>query len=248
MKATVHFILRLDKPTDSGATMIYILITLHNRNKMKFSLARTIPLRKRYEHLTPAEILAYPMEKTSPNEMTRDELYYWDPVKERATRGCGSMESLNTFLNEQLVKANDIINDLVKRGKAINRENFKREFFRTCTKMPFFEYCNHQLNVVLKNTLSQETRKSYTTIIQKLNRFKPGIRMEEIDFKFLTAYVNWMKAPITEKGCDNDDRTVANNLKVVRTMIRLAMKNGDFPEEYYPFSNFQIASTITVAK
>jgi integrase len=166
-------------------------------------------------------------------------------VKERATKGFGSMESLNTFLNDQLVKGNDILNDLVKRKKAINRENFKREFFRSCVKLPFFEYCNHQLNTVLKNTLAIETRKSYTTIMQKLNRFKPGVRMEDIDFKFLTAYVNWMKAPIIEKGCGNDDRTIANNLKVVRTMVRLAMKNGDFPEEYYPFVNFPIANTET---
>lgn len=116
--------------------------------------------------------------------------------------------------------------------------------------MPFFEYCDNQLNVVLKNSLSAETRKSYTTIIQKLDRFKPGIRMEDIDFKFLTSYVDWMRSPKKEDGekgggCDNEERTICNNLKVVRTMIRLAIKNEDFPVEYYPFQNFHIGNAAT---
>ena len=122
---------------------------------------------------------------------------------------------------------------------------FEKAFFKKCASLPFFEYCNEQLNMVLKNTLSAETRKSYTTIIQKLDRYKPGIRMEDIDFKFLTSYADWMRGPKSEGGCGNDERTICNNLKVVRTMIRLAIKNEDFPGEYYPFHNFPIANSET---
>lgn len=242
MKATIHFVLRLDRPNTDGSATIYMLLLVNNGRKFKFSLNRNIPLKKAYQHLTPDEILKYPMTKHSPGTLVRDELYYWDKTKQRATRGLGSMESLNQYLNDQMAKAETILNDFAKRLKPITKENFERTFFRKANNQSFYEYCDYQLNVARKNSLATETRKSYTLIIKKLDRYRPGLKMEEIDHKFLTLYCDWMRKPRKEGGCENDERTIANNLKVLRTMIRLAIRNEDFPVEFYPFSNFPISN------
>lgn len=41
-------------------------------------------------------------------------------------------------------------------------------------------------------------------------------------------------------GAGNIQRTAANNLKVIRTMFLMAIRNGDFAEKFYPFKEFKI--------
>jgi integrase len=210
-----------------------------------FSLNRSIPLRKEFKHLKPEQIAAFPAEKTNKSTITREDLYYWDKSKERATRGFGSMDSLNQFLNETLVRAEDIVNDFAKRKKALTADSFRKAFKKTNVAMTFYEYCNKQLNEDRSDSLAKETIKSYMTILSKLDRYKPGVAMEQIDFKFLNAYANWMRKPKTEGGGGNCERTVNNNLKVLRTLMLLAIKNDDLMQEHYPFKEFKVGETVT---
>jgi integrase/recombinase XerD len=71
--------------------------------------------------------------------------------------------------------------------------------------------------------------------------------MRDIDVKFLTEYYNWMLKPKQfDKdgknigGAGNNKYTAANNMKVIRTMFKMAIRNGDFPELYYPFKDYKI--------
>jgi integrase len=71
--------------------------------------------------------------------------------------------------------------------------------------------------------------------------------MRDIDVKFLTEYYNWMLKPKQfDKdgknigGAGNNKYTATNNMKVIRTMFKMAIRNGDFPELYYPFKDYKI--------
>src|ERR1041385_2266183 len=240
MKATLHYVLRTDRPRPDGTAIVYLRLTIMGRNKPMYSLYRSVPLKKQYRHLTPERIEEYPVKKTDPKTITRDDLYCWDKAKGRATRGFGSAESLNQFLNEEIVRAENIINDLYKRKKALTTDSFRNAFKKTNVDMSIFDYCHQYWEINQDSTLSPETIKSYMSIIGKLEKYKPGIRMEQIDFKFLNSYANWMRKDKvkTEGGKEvkgNCERTINNNMKVIRTAMLLAIKNDDFLIEHYPF-------------
>ncbi|CAN5914015.1 site-specific integrase [soil metagenome] len=245
MKATLHYVLRTERPRPDGSAIIYLRLTINRRNKPVYSLYRSIPLKKQYKHFTLEQIETYPIKKITEKTITRDELYCWDKDKERATRGFGSMDTLNQFLNEEIVRAEDIVNDLAKRRRPLTKETFKKAFKKTNVDMPLYEYCHEQLIVNKDSTLSKETIKSYMSIISKIEAYKPGIRMEDIDFKFLNTYANYLRKSKLEGGKANGERTLNNNMKVIRTMILLAIKNDDFMVEHYPFKDYKVGSMDT---
>lgn len=252
MKATLHYVLRTDRPRPDGSAIIYLRLTINRRNKPMYSLYRVIPLKAKYRNLTVEQIEAYPVKKEKGDTKTiiRDDLYCWDKAKGRATRGFGSAESLNQFLNEEIVRSENIINDLAKRKKALTAESFRRAFKKSNVDLSIYDYCHEHWEVNQDSTLSRETIKSYMSIIGKLEKYKPGVRMEEIDFKFLNLYANWMrKTKVKTEGgketAGNCERTINNNMKVIRTAMCLAIKNDDFLIEHYPFKDYKVGETQT---
>jgi integrase len=245
MKATLHYVLRTDRPRPDGSAIIYLRLTITRRKKPMYSLYRNIPLKKQYKHLTLEQIESYPVVRTSTKQITRDELYCWDKDKERATRGCGSMDTLNQFLNEEIVRAEDIVNDISKRRRPLTKETFKKAFKKSNVDMTMYEYCHEQLVVNKDSTLAPETIKSYMSIVSKIEQYKPGVRMDDIDYKFLNTYANHLRKSKVEGGRENGERTLNNNMKVIRTMLLLAIKNDDFTEEHYPFKDYKVGSMDT---
>lgn len=212
-----------------------------------YSLYRNIPLKPKYKNLTLEQIELYPVKREAGDTttITRDELYCWDKAKQRATRGFGSSESLNQLLNDEMVRADNILNDMAKRKKPLTADSFRKFFKKDNVDLTFYEYCDEQLITNMDGTLSKETVKSYLCIISKLENYKPGVRMEDVDFKFLNTYSNWLRREKKEGGKGNCVRTVNNNMKVIRTMMLLAIKNGDFLEEHYPFKDFKVGDTTS---
>lgn len=246
MKARLHFVLRTDRPRPDGSATIYLRLIINRRNKLMFSLYKTVPLKAKYRNLTLEKIEAFPVKRVAnTTTVTRDELYCWNKSKGRAISGFGSADNLNEFLNEELVRAQNIIYDLSKRKKPLTAETFRRAFKKSNVDQSLYEYCHEHWTVNRDSSLSEETIKSYMSIIGKLNEYRPGIRMEEIDFKFLNQYANWMRKPVKEGGKGNGERTINNNMKIIRTAMMLAIKNDDFLPEHYPFRDYKVGETET---
>jgi integrase len=246
MKARLHFVLRTDRPRPDGSATIYLRLIINRRNKPMFSLYKTVPLKAKYRNLTLEKIESFPVKReANSNTVTRDALYCWNKGKGRATSGFGSADNLNEFLNEELVRAQNIIYDLSKRKKPLTSETFRRAFKKSNVDQSLYEYCHEHWTINRDSSLSEETIKSYMSIIGKLNEYRPGIRMEEIDFKFLNQYANWMRKPKSQGGKGNGERTINNNMKIIRTAMILAIKNDDFLSEHYPFRDYKVGETET---
>lgn len=247
MKATLHLVLRTDRPKPDGSATIYLRLTMSSRNKAMYSLYRTVPLKAKYKHLTIVQIEAYPIKREHGDHhtVTRDELYCWDKAKGRASRGFGSSDTLNQFLNEEMVRAENIINDLAKRKKPLTADTFRRAFKKSNVDQSMLEYCREHWKVNLDSSLATETIKSYMCIISKLDEYAPGVRMEEIDYKFLNRYANWMRKSIKDGGRGNGEQTINNNMKVIRTAMLMAVKNDDLMIEHYPFRDYRVGATET---
>lgn len=232
MRAKVHFFLRTDRPASDGSAQIYMVFALSRTKRKKYATGKYVPLRRESKKLSPEEIM-----KLSPVE--RDRLYHWDTDKQRATKGCNNAEKINHFLATQEKKAGDIILKYELLNKPLTLEGFKGEFFKESASSYFLQYFTKEIER-RKDSLSPFTVKNYTSIVNKIDGFRKNILLSDIDHKFLTDFENYSRKPIKEGGCGNNEVTTYKNLKILRTLILMAIKNGDLLEENYPFKTFKL--------
>jgi len=105
MSAKIHFYLRTDRPTKDGSSQIVLLFIIGRTRRLKISTGKYIPLKKEYNKLTATEIKIIKKEKP-------DSLYYWDELKERASKGFSGWENKNKYLG--IVKLNQFFINTIK--------------------------------------------------------------------------------------------------------------------------------------
>ena len=237
MIPTIHFFLRITRPSADGSVAVYIRVTFSRKQILTFATGRLIPIKKECQKLAIEKI----------KQMRADErymLYYWDKQRERAIKGFGNMENTNLFIDDERKRANDILYDLNKRER-LNPDNFKKEFLQIQNKsnVTFRDYCLNEINKNRSEQYADETKRSYKSVITKLDAYKPNITLSDITYKFLTEYENYMIKPKLEGGAGNNKRTAENNMKVIRTFISIACRNGDLSEKDYPFRDYKIKET-----
>ena len=235
MIPTIHYMLRIERPSKDGSVAVYMRVTFDRKDKIALATGKTIPLKREVQNISIDDILKMPAEE-------RYDLYYWDKKKERSVKGFGNTEKFNLFLDDERKRANDILYDLHKRGQ-LSLNNFKKEYLKMTSNTSLLEYANNELNNNRSEQFAPATKKAYRSIIGKLDRYRPGIALSDIDYKFLTEYENYMLKPVLEGGAGNGKCTVEKNMKVIRTFICIAIKNGDFAEKDYPFKDFKIKTT-----
>lgn len=232
MSAKVHFFLRTDRPTPEGSAQIYMVFVLTRTKRKKYATGKYIQLKRESKKLSPEEII-----RLSPEE--RDRLYYWDADKQRATKGCQNSEKINHYLATQEKKAGDIILKYELLNKPLTLEGFKGEYFKESSSSYFLQYFTKEIER-RKDGLSPFTVKNYISIVNKIDGFRKNILLTDIDHKFLIDFENYSRKSIKDGGCGNNEVTTFKNLKILRTLLLIAIKNGDLLEENYPFKTFKI--------
>lgn len=235
MSATIHFFIRSDRPQQDGSVQVYLLYTISSSLKTKISLKKAISLKKQFSHLKAIQIATLPSH-------TRNELYCWDHKSERATKDCPNYDRLNKMLDAEKKKANDIILRYELLNRPLTTDDFKREYCKGDGNLLF---SNYYLDLFKeKNQVwSEETIRSYTSIVTKIQTFKPNISLNGVTYKFLNDYENYMYRSKEEGGCSNSERTVGNNMKVLKTLLKIAIKNKDYHKENYPFDDYKVRDT-----
>ena len=236
MNASIHFYIRSERPHADNSAQIYMLFTLSSKLKTKLSLRKNIPIKKEFSHLKTDEI-------TKLETHLRNDLFCWDEAKERATKEAPSFDKLNHFIDSEKKRANDIILKYDLMNKPLTLEGFRQLFCKPTGNKSFTEYFFEEFDYRRQNKWSAETIKSYKSIVTKIQLFKPKLTLNDIDHKFLVEYENYMLKPISEGGCGNCERTVANNMKVLKTLLYIAIKNSDYVLENSPFKNYKVQDT-----
>lgn len=235
MSATIHFFIRTDRPQQDGSVQVYLIYTISSSLKTKISLKKSIPLKKQFLNLKPSEIAAMPGE-------TRNELYCWDHKAERATKECPNYDRLNRMLDGEKKKTNDIILRYELLNRPLTVDDFKKEYCKGVGNVLFSHYFLDLFKD--KNQIwSGETIRSYTSIVTKIQEFKPNLSLNGVSYKFLNDYENYMYKSKEEGGCGNCERTIGNNMKVLKTLLKIAIKNKDYHRENYPFDDYKVKET-----
>ncbi|MDP1802998.1 MAG: site-specific integrase [Bacteroidota bacterium] len=229
MSNKIQFYLRTDRPTKSGSVQVYLLFLKSRTQKLKHATGKFISLKEEYRKLSYEQILKIPMSQ-------RQQLYCWDSQSQRATKGNKNLERLNYYFTSEENKANKIILEHEIKGSTLTPSIFASKFFKAQGNPLLYPYFLNEIEVVRKATWSTNTKKGYKAVINKVNDFRENVLLIDIDFKFLTDFKEYM---IAKRG--NDDVTVNKDLKRLRTLVKIAIKNKDLSQDDYPFKDFKIS-------
>ncbi|WP_276977878.1 site-specific integrase [Flavobacterium filum] len=235
MKATIHFYIRSERPNKDNTAKIYLLFSIGNQHT-KITLSKSVPVKKDFFNLSPTEF-------ANLSTSLRQELFCWDTHKEKVTIHHPNYEKTNQFIDSERKRANDIILKYELMNKPLTVGLFRKEFCKPSGDKILIDYFSDEFDSRRTGKWSAETLKSYRSILTKINQFKPNLTLNDIDYKFLTEFENYMLLPITQGGCGNCERTVGNNMKVLKTLLYIAIKNGDYLIENSPFKNYKIRDT-----
>jgi len=233
MSATIHFYIRSERPHSDNSAQVYMLFTINRKLKAKISLHKRIPVKKEFAKLKPQEIGSLAPE-------LRNDMFCWDFKAERAIKPAPNSDKINQFLDAEKKRANDLILKYQLIGKPLTVDIFKKLFCKEAGNLLFSEYFIAEF----KNQSSRwadETLRSYKSIVTKIQKFRPSLTLNDIDHRFLMEYENHMFKPALNGGCGNCSKTVANNMKILRTLILMATKNGDLLKDNYAFADYRIS-------
>lgn len=154
--------------------------------------------------------------------------YNWNKQKETITKGEPNYQKLNFILAREKKRALDILLNTQLYNKPLTRNHFKKEFLQEQTTTNAHDYFLQELEK-RKNQYSKETVRSYKSILSKLKEYKPNLELKDITHAFLTTYEHYMLLPKEENGKGNDKRTVANNMKIIKTFVIKCWLKKVFP-------------------
>ena len=227
MNYTLSYNLRLDNIQLDGSASIIIRFVA-NRKKADIAIKKKL---KPIKNATREEILKHKSKE-------RVQFYHWNQDTERVTKGDKNHEEINYHLNKEIIKGKDIIRKYQDRNKILTVEQFKKEFLKQGDNdLRAYEYFLLELEK-RKSYYAPETMRTYKGMLSKFNEFAPNISIHDIDYKLLVKYENYMLADVEDGGKGNDEKTVANNFKVIRTFVNFAIKNNDILEERDPFKDY----------
>ena len=229
MATSIAVFLRHDKPKKDGSANLCLRLNM-DRKKVDVSLNKVLSPKK---GITQEFLLNLPIEQ-------RLAYYNWDYSNEKVTTGNLNKEKLNLFIASEKKRAGDIIVNYGLKNKRLTRETFKKEFTnKGNTKDLACQYFLNELEKI-KDNYASETYRSYSSILTKLQDYKPTLTLPDLTEGFIREYEAYMLKPIGEEGKGNDKRTVANNMKVIKTFVNIAIKNGDILKEDNAFQDYRI--------
>lgn len=232
MSAKIHFYLRTDRPNKEGSAPVFLMFTINRYQRIKITTGKFVQLKREYRKLSKEEMLNIPNER-------RESLYCWDTSKERVTKGADNWESMNNFLDMEKSRANEVVMKYELQNKPITLDLFKNAFLKPSGTDKFYTYFINELEK-RRHLIANDTYKSYKVVISKVEAFKPNLVISDIDFKFLSRFENHLLKPIIDGGCGNIQSTVSKNMKSIRALIQIAIKNEDIQRELYPFRDYRI--------
>jgi len=232
MKAIIHFYIRTDRPSKDGSVPVCLSFLIGKNQRLRINTGKYIALKRQFRKLTEDEIKQLPLAK-------KEDLYCWDTARERASKEAENREPVNSYLDNEKAKINQIISKFEMLNKPLTVQEFKHAYLKPTGTNKFYEYFMNELGK-RRHLLSKGTYIGYTTTVSKLSKFRPNLTLADIDYKFLIQFEDHMLKPIEDRGLGNLPSTIGKTMRTIRTLLCIAIKNNDFPKEAYPFKDYRI--------
>ena len=143
-------------------------------------------------------------------------------------RGDPEFSNKNLLIDKFRIKANKIIFDFRLNDTPISFETFERDFSnKKYGSKSFFDFVD-SLRSSLAGKLSPGTLKGYLDLSNKLKSFRPELRFNDIDMKFINQYELYL---IKERK--NNKNTVTKSMKFIKSILNKAVMEGIIKENIF---------------
>jgi integrase/recombinase XerD len=124
----------------------------------------------------------------------------------------------NTAIQGALSRANKIIQRYQVNEWVLTYDRFLKEW--NGQRADSFETHVKDYIARLQGVYTTESIKKITLIMQKFTTWRPGLDVQDIDYKLLTQYIQFLKTLKDDGGRGNSDVTIYGNLKEFRNIMK----------------------------
>jgi integrase/recombinase XerD len=159
------------------------------------------------------------------------DLKHWNPKERIIKKSHPNAVRLNNLLLAKLSEANKKLLELQTTKEDISSKQIKDEISAPLSKTSFKELSEGYLQEIKSN--GKLTRHASDKVrVDHLIRFAKSnyLTFKEIDEAFLRRFMSYLKV-----GKQLSQRSIVNNLVVIRTLYNRAIKQGIVERKHYPF-------------
>ncbi len=160
----------------------------------------------------------------------------WDERNKIVRKSHPNSNRLNNLLMTKLIEVNKLLLELQFEKKDISASQIKKEMNSSLKNMSFFELADDYLKDLEKNKkLSRlSSDKARVNHVLNFNEQSRQLTFQEINETFLKQFSSYLR----NKGLS--ERSVVNNLVVIRTLYNMAIKMQIVDRKLYPFGSDKI--------
>lgn len=160
----------------------------------------------------------------------------WDEKNIRVRKSHLNADRLNGLLTTKLSEANKMLIDLQSEKKDISANQIKKKLYASSESISFFEVAKDFLNELEANKKLSRLSTDKARVNHVLNFAKSNqLTFQEIDEQFLRKFIIYLR-----KKHSLSERSIVNNLIVIRTIYNRAIKLGIVDRKLYPFGSDKI--------
>lgn len=160
----------------------------------------------------------------------------WDEHKSRVKKSNSNSVRLNNLLATKLLEVNKALVDLQSENKDYSANQIKTSLYSDSKSNTFYEVANDFLfELEANHKLAQlSADKARVNHVINYNKSK-NLSFPEIDEQFLRKFKIYLK-----KELNLSERSIVNNLVVIRTIYNRAIRMGIVDRKLYPFGSDKI--------
>jgi integrase len=164
------------------------------------------------------------------------ELMYWDEKNIRVKKSHPNAKSLNSLLANKLSEATKTLIDLQSERKDLSANHIKKKLYESSKSTSFFDVAEDFLKELEANNKLARYYADKVRVNHVLRFVKSKqLTFQEIDELFLRRFKSYLK---TKQGLS--ERSIVNNLVVIRTIYNRAIKLEIVDRRLYPFGSDKI--------
>lgn len=163
----------------------------------------------------------------------------WDSERLRVKTTFPNATRVNNFIVKKLVQAEKLALDLEEKNLSLSSQRIRKEIFGEPSGS-FIDFAFTEIKR-LEQKGKIGTANRYRTVINKLNRF---LKNKPFTFEnFNVAFLHDYEAHLKHIG--NHTNTIHANLKALKTILYLAIREDRLPQEKNPFFKFKLKKAPT---
>lgn len=156
---------------------------------------------------------------------------HWDITNQRVRKSHPNSTRLNNFIIKKLAEANDKLLELEGNIEGVTAQFVTRKIKSTHGVSTFFALAK----IYIKQLEDKEQFSRVSSEKPRIRHFQRFLKNKDIAFPEITEVLLKQFQAYLKTSRGNSERSIVNNLIVIRTIYNLAIREGLVDRKHYPF-------------